>query len=183
MAVMDRLLAALFGGGRNVVSDVAEVFRPNAEGQAKRDHEAVADALAQFAAEFGARRSWWDALIDGLNRLPRPLMAFGTIALFAAAMTDPVWFAARMAGLQAVPEPLWYLLGAIVGFFFGARELHKAREVRVPSPDRIRATVEAIRQIEAVGQPEPVPGARMLDGDDPEDNPALRDMLAEGDRP
>jgi hypothetical protein len=36
-----------------------------------------------------------------------------------------------------VPEPLWWLLGAIVSFYFGARELHYLR-----SPPR-RATLRA----------------------------------------
>jgi hypothetical protein len=32
-----------------------------------------------------------------------------------------------MVGLNAVPEPLWWLLGAIVAFYFGARETHYFR--------------------------------------------------------
>ena len=36
-------------------------------------------------------------------------------------MVDPIWFATRMQGVALVPEPLWWLLGAIVSFYFGAR--------------------------------------------------------------
>lgn len=43
-------------------------------------------------------------------------MAFGVLGLFIAAMVDPIWFADRMAGLSLVPEPLWWLMGAIVSF-------------------------------------------------------------------
>ena len=43
-------------------------------------------------------------------------------------MAEPDWFAARMIGLAAVPEPLWWLLGAIVGFYFGARHQVKGQE-------------------------------------------------------
>jgi hypothetical protein len=57
-------------------------------------------------------------------------MALGTIGLFVFAMADPEGFAARMVGLAEVPEPLWWLLGAIVGFYFGARELHYRRVPR-----------------------------------------------------
>ena len=42
-------------------------------------------------------------------------------------MVDPVAFADRMVGLNAVPEPLWWLLGAIVAFYFGARETYYFR--------------------------------------------------------
>jgi hypothetical protein len=45
-------------------------------------------------------------------------MAFGVLSLFIAAMVDPIWFADRMAGLSLVPEPLWWLMGAIVSFIF-----------------------------------------------------------------
>ncbi len=43
-------------------------------------------------------------------------------------MIDPVWFAARMSGLAQVPEPLWWLMGAIVSFYFGARHQVKGQE-------------------------------------------------------
>jgi len=33
-----------------------------------------------------------------------------------------------MAGLATVPEPLWWLLGAIVSFYFGARHQAKGQE-------------------------------------------------------
>ncbi len=65
--------------------------------------------------------------MNGLNRLPRPLLTMGTLALFVYAMAAPVGFSRRMEGLQLVPEPLWWLLGAIVSFYFGARELHYQR--------------------------------------------------------
>lgn len=57
-------------------------------------------------------------------------MALGTVGLFVFAMANPVDFATRMQGLDYVPDPLWWLLGAIVSFYFGARELHYAREKR-----------------------------------------------------
>jgi holin (3TMs family) len=47
--------------------------------------------------------------------------------LFTFAMADPVAFGIRMQGLGLVPDPLWWLLGAIVSFYFGARELHHFR--------------------------------------------------------
>jgi hypothetical protein len=58
------------------------------------------------------------------------MLALGTIGLFVFAMVDPVAFSHRMVGLEAVPEPLWWLLGAIVSFYFGAREMHYLRQPR-----------------------------------------------------
>lgn len=126
MGVTDRLMNLLFGSGRNVIVDTAEFFSANAEAQSGRDSMMHRSALAQFGGEFEAHSdSRFDRIIDGLNRLPRPLLAFGTIALFVSAMVEPVWFAARMQGIALVPEPLWWLLGAIISFYFGSR--HQAK--------------------------------------------------------
>jgi hypothetical protein len=97
--------------------------------------EAQMAALQQLGEEYQhPALSWFDRMVNGLNRLPRPFLAFGTIGLFVYAMVDPEAFAVRMVGLNAVPEPLWWLLGAIVAFYFGARETHYFRNRTVVSP-------------------------------------------------
>lgn len=163
------VIGMLFGGGRNIVRETAEVFRENAEAGAQRAVAAHAQAVSQFAAEFdrpgpGA----FDRFVDGLNRLPRPALALGTLALFVAAMVDPVWFASRMQGIALVPEPLWWLLGVIVSFYFGARHQIKSqafrRELaavaaRAPEvADRMRelGTLRRSGGDERDGEPEPV---------------------------
>ena len=122
MGMIRGLLGMLFGSGRNVVAETAEVFRENAEAAGVRAADHRGAVVTQYAGEFAtARTGWFDGLIDGLNRLPRPMMAFGVLGLMAMAMIDPVWFAQRMVGIGLVPEPLWWLMGAIVSFYFGAR--------------------------------------------------------------
>lgn len=129
MGLIGRILDILFGAERNVVAETAEVFRVNAEAEAQRSADYRQAALAQFAAEFALpRRGRFDRIVDAVNRVPRPAMALGTLALFGAAMASPVWFAERMQGLAVVPEPLWWLLGAVVSFYFGARHQAKGQE-------------------------------------------------------
>ncbi|QFT96186.1 hypothetical protein FIU85_02615 [Roseovarius sp. THAF8] len=129
MGLIETVLSLVFGGGRNAVAETAEVFRVNAEKSDQRAAELQGAALAQLAAEFKAeRKGWYDRFIDGLNRVPRPAMALGTLGLFVAAMVDPIWFSERMQGIALVPEPLWWLLGAIVSFYFGARHQAKGQE-------------------------------------------------------
>ena len=114
---------------------MAEVFVPSATRRMELSAEAQMAALEQLGDEFGNPSvGWFDRLVNGVNRLPRPFLAFGTIGLFIYAMVDPVQFARRMVGLNAVPEPLWWLLGAVVAFYFGAREAHyfRARPVAMP---------------------------------------------------
>lgn len=119
----------------DTVKGVAEVFTPSATKRMELSAKAQMAALDEFGAEFAnPSLSSFDRLINGLNRLPRPLLAFGTIGLFIYAMVDPQAFAGRMVGLNAVPEPLWWLLGAVVAFYFGARETFYFRNRPVTAP-------------------------------------------------
>lgn len=146
MGLIGRMLDLVFG--RDGLREVAEVFRENAEGAGVRAHEGRMESLAQFGAEFRGGRGLFDRVMDGVNRLPRPAMALGTLGLFVSAMWAPDWFAARMAGIALVPEPLWWLMGAIVSFYFGARHQTKAQAFR-------RSVVETL----AAGRPAPAPRA------------------------
>ena len=120
---------------------VAETFIPNATRKMELSAEAQMAALRQLGEEYGLPATgWFDRLVNGLNRLPRPMLAFGTLGLFVYAMVDPVPFSARMVGLNAVPEPLWWLLGAVVAFYFGARETYYFRNRQVPT---VAAAAEA----------------------------------------
>ena len=131
MGLIGQILGLVFGNGRNALRETAEVFRENAENGAARGQAAWLAALAQHGGEFArAGKGGFDRFMDGVNRLPRPMMALGTLGLFVAAMADPLWFAARMQGIALVPEPLWWLLGAIVSFYFGARHQFKGQEFR-----------------------------------------------------
>ena len=112
----------------SAATGMAEVFTQNATRRMELDEEAYARAIAQHGQEFAVpRQGWFDGFVNGLNRLPRPLLALGTMALFIYAMVEPAGFSLRMEGLALVPEPLWWLMGAIVSFYFGAREAHYFR--------------------------------------------------------
>jgi hypothetical protein len=135
------MITRLFGlgdvarGVGSAVEGVAEIYTENRTKAMHARHDILKGAQNQFAAEFTHQPTGrFNAVINGINRLPRPTMAFGTLGLFGYAMIDPVAFAARMQGLGAVPEPLWWLMGAIVSFYFGARELHHVRTRNAPTP-------------------------------------------------
>ncbi len=171
----------LFGPNMRAAGDalggVLRSLRPDATRQMELGFDAQKDARAQFADEFrppaadGPPRGRFDQLVDALNRLPRPLLAFGTIGLFVDAMVAPEGFALRMRGLAQVPEPLWWLLGAIVSFYFGARELDHARRMRWSS-----GRAGAARQGSAPTWQTPAPGGTR-DG-----NPALEEWRQLRDR-
>lgn len=154
MGLIERLFTLLFGGGRNVVSQTAEVFRENAEAGAVRATQLQTQAMSQHGQEFNQQQTGgFDRIMDGINRLPRPMLAFGTLGLFVSAMVNPIWFATRMQGLALVPEPLWWLLGAIVSFYFGARHQFKGQEFQRSITEtmlRVPQVVENIRRLSAL---------------------------------
>ncbi len=84
-------------------------------------------ALPQYQPATPAGKKGYDKLIDALNRLPRPTLALMTLALFLIAGLSPTWFEARMQALAAVPDAMWWIIGAVITFFFGARETHYLR--------------------------------------------------------
>lgn len=186
MGLIERIFGTIFGNGRNVVVETAEVFRENAERSAQRGADVKAQAMQQFAAEFAVpRQGMFDRLMDGLNRLPRPLLAFGTIGLFVVAMVDPVWFASRMQGIALVPDPLWWLMGAIVSFYFGARHQAHSQDfqrsiaqtmARVPTVIENTAALEAMQATSRTPQIAKTTDADMnAQAQSSTDNPALAD--------
>lgn len=141
----------LLGNNRNVIAETVEVFRENAENAGERAATVQTEVLRQFAAEFSkSRQSAFDVFIDGLNRLPRPLMALGTLALIGASMYVQIWFSGRMQGLILVPEPMWWLMGAIVSFYFGARHQAKGQEFQTSIAETMARTNTVTRNLQTL---------------------------------
>lgn len=174
MGMISGVMSLLFGNGRNVIRETVEVFGENADKGAARAVALQQATLAQLGAEFALpRQGGFDQFMDGVNRIPRPALVLGIIALFVSAMFDPVWFAARMQGLALIPEPLWWLLGIVVSFYFGARHQAKGQLFQrslAESYLRVPQVVQNLKTLESydAGQPEKEP-VEILD------NPALLD--------
>lgn len=189
MGLISDIGVFLFGSGRNVVAETAEVFRVNADASDARQAGMRAAAMQQFSTEFSSPRTGlFDRMINGLNRLPRPLMAFGTIGLMVTAMTNPVWFAERMVGIALVPEPLWWLMGAIVSFYFGARYQVQGQQFQRSIAETMARVPQVAADLETLaglprGPRAPQLAATGTDAEhtsavtEPSDNPALADWM------
>jgi hypothetical protein len=185
MGMIADLISVFFGRGRNVVAETAQVFRENTEAGAARAATLQGAAMQQFAGEFqGRSKNGFDRFMDGINRLPRPALALGTLGLFVAAMVDPLWFAARMQGIALVPEPLWWLLGVIVSFYFGARHQLKSQNFQREAAAAAALAPQIVQNIrildemraDSPGAADPGPDVEVsLAAVTPEDNPALED--------
>ncbi|MGC3936682.1 holin family protein [Roseobacter sp. EG26] len=151
MGLITGILNVIFGNGRNAISDTVEVFRENTEEGAARSQELRLEAMKQFAREFEAsNQNIFDRIMDGINRVPRPALALGTLALFVSAMVDPIWFSKRMQGIALVPEPLWWLLGVIVSFYFGARHQIKSQQFQRSIAQTMAHAPKVIENISAL---------------------------------
>lgn len=118
-----------------VMKDQAALDAKRVEGDVKRaESNAQAELHKEFGQEFSYQaidRSWWDALWDGVNRMPRPMMTFGTIAFFVWCARSPESFSESMRALQLMPEMGWYVFLTIVAFWFGGKLLDG---VKPPAP-------------------------------------------------
>jgi Holin of 3TMs, for gene-transfer release len=159
-------------GVGGAVTDVAHVWKEDAEAGAQRRHAetmAVTEqdmaTMQQFATEFSAPRDgWWDSFINGLNRLPRPLITFGILSMFVIAPLWPERFVLIAQGWQLIPEGAWALLGIVIAFYFGGRMQLKSQDFALT-----KAQIEASKRIVAMrrepaprvkedrGAPEPAP--------------------------
>lgn len=185
MGMIERILGTLFGSGRNIVSETAGVWRENTEAGAQRQAAYAQAALSQYSAEFQIeRKGRFDRFMDALNRLPRPLMVVSTFLLFASAMFDPIWFAERMQGLALVPDPLWWLAGTIVAFYFGGRFQVKSQEFRKSVAETtalVPGVIENIKHLRELRSDSPgvastgTDSALTLATIEPIDNPAVAD--------
>ncbi|MEJ2641670.1 MAG: 3TM-type holin [Desulfosarcinaceae bacterium] len=131
---------------------VAEVFVENKENKGLRRHEeTMADigrdmaSLSQFSEEFHRRknRTWWDSFVDGLNRLPRPLLTIGVLSFFVLAPLNPTKFLEIAKAYELMPAGYWALVSVIIGFYFGGRMQLKAQDMTVKQ-DAVKAAKELV---------------------------------------
>ena len=119
-------IGPLLAAGTGVIEAVAG----NKRERDTQSHQIDMAVQQQFTAEFRRleRRTWFDSLIDGFNRLPPPVIVLMIILYFLATWRDPEEFQIINTALNAVPERMWVIAGMIVTFYFGARELAKLRD-------------------------------------------------------
>ncbi len=155
-----RFLKLLFGGGRNVITETAGAFVANAEASAVREAELNSAALAQYASEFGGRstRTWFDSLVDGLNRLVRPMLTFAILLPIAASIWWPEHAAAAIASLAILPAGYWGVLGVVISFFFGGRMQIKAQDFERSVADavaRAPAVIQTMKRLRTMSSESP----------------------------
>lgn len=123
--ILGPALSFITGGGLN---SLAKTFFGDKAARETNFHNEQMSIQDGYQAEFNApeKMGWFNQLVDGANRLVRPLFTYGIIALFTWASLDPVSFVESIQALAVVPELMWYIMLTIVAFWFGGRILEKA---------------------------------------------------------
>ncbi len=122
-AIVNWITGSTVGAVAKGVETVGGVFAENKEAKGQRSHQADMAILEQFSSEFRniQGRTRWDSFVDGLNRLPRPLITLGILGMFVLAPYDPVRFLEIATAYQVMPAGFWGLLSIIIAFYFGGR--------------------------------------------------------------
>ncbi len=119
-----------------VVNNVAQTFTGSQKERDLQNTNAFISTQAQYGKEFNQKnRNFLDSLVDGYNRIIRPSIVTIVIYYFHLSYSDTIQFQKINTGLSTVPEPMWYVLSAIIGFYFCARELHKHRQSKLMLSD------------------------------------------------
>lgn len=150
MALLDSLnpVTGVVNAVSGAVQGIAKVFVGDKSARDEQDAQFGMSSMGQFASEFTrGQGTWFDSLVDGVNRLPRPAMALGVIGLLAYCPYDPVGFSEIMNAFQLVPDWLALLIGVIAGFYFASRHLEERIKLAGPKPEQIKAYVEGHKML------------------------------------
>lgn len=116
-------IKSIITGGNNVVKTLVG----SKQERDKQSHDEFTQVQNSYQSEYTNTGGFFNSLVDGINRLVRPIYTFGTISLFIWAVRDAEGFKTAMAALNSVPEELWMIMGTITFFWFGSKSIFKDR--------------------------------------------------------
>ena len=142
ISMITKLLGGdVIGGVTNLVQGFTGDKKAREEGQ----HQETMGLMQAYANELLPRhdRTWWDSLVDGINRLVRPAFTVGVLFVFVYCFVDPAGFSVAMQALALMPDYGWALLATVVAFWFGGRFLSKGGKVKPLDPTAVAAVIKA----------------------------------------
>lgn len=118
--------------------------KDKAEANVAAQQTGVSDQLGK---EFGHKQNWFDSLIDGLNRLPRPMIVLWVLWILSMSYTDTHKFAEVMAAMSLTPEWLAIIFAQIILLFFGGRMLENFKGFNSIPMKQFQETLGVIKEI------------------------------------
>ena len=132
----------------------------------REDANAAVDkaSIDQWTAESGkANTNWFDSLVDGFNRLMRPVaFGFTVWVVMIWPQFDLIAFQQAMIAYEAVPEWLVGLVLSVWGFLFTSRFLTKdMAKIKGKSSKEFKEILERMKAVEAL-RPSQDPESRVI---------------------
>jgi hypothetical protein len=181
-------VSAIVDSVSGAVQGVGKVFFGSTEERDQQASDEIKSVQAGYQAEFMApeKKGKFNQFVDGANRLVRPFFTFGVVALFAWCVYDPAQFSVAMQALRLMPDNLWYVLFAIITFWFGSRTLidHAAAKAQItgPTEQQVSDVLNSQRQLQelrAAAQQDKY-ASKIKDGAstvNTTDNPSIQDWI------
>lgn len=146
-----------FTTGVKAVDGVAKTFFGSQHDREQNAAMLDASVQQQYAAEFQYRdnRTGFDSLVDGMNRLVRPVLtAYICWLVFILPISNIDLFMQIITAYSAVPEPLWVLVGLIITFYFGGRMQFTKLQFKQQDIEKIKTVKKQIDEFKKAEQEE-----------------------------
>jgi len=126
MGWLSKVWKGLFGssdkGAIEQIGSIADNYLP---GEVTKHKMSIEDMQAGDASQESARNmqlpthdTWFDVAVDGINRLPRPIITFWVISMLFGWVSPPMYFA-------MYPPLVLNIIWTVIGFWFGSRMIIK----------------------------------------------------------
>lgn len=115
----------LFTGNKGIIEEVSDVADKWVPSETTKHKMSIEDLQAGDESQDSARKmelathnSWFDIAVDGMNRLPRPLITGWVVAMLFGWVDEP-------AHLQGKSPMTLNIIWTVITFWFGSRVLFK----------------------------------------------------------
>ena len=138
--MMEGMISKIIGGlgdsASKVMGGVATLKRITTVDKTQKEnniHDETVQMMKAYANEMGKEnKNWWDSFIDGIVRLPRPIIAYIVITLFIVCLVSPEYAKKVATAFSGLPGYLYGILGTVIAFYFGGRILNNKYQANRP---------------------------------------------------
>jgi len=147
------IIGNLFAGGiQGIAKAGTRVYTAVAGDQVQKDQQYHTEQMATSSAyisEFAApeKKGIFNSLVDGANRLVRPIYTYNIIGMLWWAVIDPVQFTTAMVALAIVPDMLWGIFFTVTSFWFGGRFIKDWRGNKIDATKQLE-TLKNLQKIQ-----------------------------------
>ena len=129
MNFFSKLGSIFFGGSsdKGIVEQAADTVERFNPGAVKQHEMSIEDQKAGDDSQRNAQQlvlqtggdNWFDIIVNGLNRLVRPVITYWVVLVLFGLVTVPSDYWGK------IPDMMWNIIWTVITFWFGARAVFK----------------------------------------------------------